>query len=131
MNEVGFFDTFPLNNNAQFNGVWSVYPLLNSGTIIASDIDRGLFLLRLDPTLSNPEVSQAQFTISPNPARSEVTITSETIVDKIEIVDVLGKTITTKNGIFESNFTLDVSNLQSGLYFIKLNNSTVQKILIE
>jgi hypothetical protein len=81
--------------------------------------------------LSNPEVSKAQFTISPNPASSEVTITSETIVEKIEIVDLLGKTVSTKNGIFESNFTLDVSNLQSGLYFIKFNNSTVQKILIE
>jgi choice-of-anchor B domain-containing protein len=131
MTEVGFFDTYPANNNAQFNGVWSTYPFFNSGTIVVADIDRGMFLLRLDSTLTTPEVAVTQFTISPNPAKSEVNVTSETIVEKLEIVDMLGKTIVSKNSIFDTNFTIDVSSLQSGMYFIKFNNSTVQKILIE
>jgi len=44
--EVGFFDTYPENDNAAFNGTWSVYPYLPSGNIIVSDINRGLFIIR-------------------------------------------------------------------------------------
>ena len=46
LNEVGFFDTYPENNSANFNGVWSVYPYFESGNIAISDIDRGLFIVR-------------------------------------------------------------------------------------
>jgi choice-of-anchor B domain-containing protein len=46
LNEIGFFDTYPENNNATFKGAWSVYPYLPSGNIIISDIDRGLFVIR-------------------------------------------------------------------------------------
>jgi choice-of-anchor B domain-containing protein len=43
--EVGYFDTYPENNATNYNGVWNVYPFFPSGTVIASDIDRGLFIL--------------------------------------------------------------------------------------
>ncbi len=46
LNEVGFFDTYPENNSANFNGVWNVYPYFESGNIAISDIDRGLFIVR-------------------------------------------------------------------------------------
>ena len=44
--ETGFFDTYPTNNNANFAGVWNVYPYLKSGNIIVSDINSGLFIVR-------------------------------------------------------------------------------------
>lgn len=44
--EVGFFDTYPLNNNTAFNGAWSVYPYFESENIIISDIDNGLFIIK-------------------------------------------------------------------------------------
>jgi choice-of-anchor B domain-containing protein len=46
--EVGFFDTFPspAADTAVFNGAWGVYPFLPSGTIVVSDIEGGLFVLR-------------------------------------------------------------------------------------
>ncbi|MEL6713842.1 MAG: choice-of-anchor B family protein, partial [Planctomycetota bacterium] len=47
--EIAFFDTAPDRTDATFNGCWSVYPFFPSGTIIASDLERGLFVLRLDP----------------------------------------------------------------------------------
>ena len=45
--EVAFLDTFPDSDIAEFDGVWSVYPYLPSGNIIASDISNGLFILTL------------------------------------------------------------------------------------
>ena len=47
---VAWFDTHPdddANPAASFNGLWSNYPYLPSGTILGSDIERGLFVLRL------------------------------------------------------------------------------------
>jgi len=44
--EVGYFDTYPANNNTDFNVVWSVYPYFPSGNIIISDIDNGFFVIR-------------------------------------------------------------------------------------
>lgn len=46
MNEVGFFDTNPDNNNANFDGAWNVYPYFASGNIIISDTERGFFIIK-------------------------------------------------------------------------------------
>jgi len=43
--EVGYFDTFPANDNNGFVGAWSVYPFFPSGTVIVSDRQSGLFIL--------------------------------------------------------------------------------------
>ncbi len=44
MIEVGNYDTSPLSGGG-FDGCWGVYPYLPSGTIVASDISQGLFVL--------------------------------------------------------------------------------------
>lgn len=46
MTEERFFDTFPNNNNTNFDGVWNIYPFFESGVIAISDIDGGLFLVK-------------------------------------------------------------------------------------
>ena len=43
--EVGFFDTYPANDNPDFAGAWSNYPFFPSGTVIVSDRSGGLFVL--------------------------------------------------------------------------------------
>ena len=47
LTEAAFFDTFPDSDAADFDGAWSVYPYLPSGTILVSDITNGLFILSL------------------------------------------------------------------------------------
>ena len=44
--EEGFFDTYPANNTAAFEGVWSVYPYFESEKIIVNDINSGLFVIK-------------------------------------------------------------------------------------
>jgi choice-of-anchor B domain-containing protein len=46
LNEVAFFDVYPSDDNPAFNGTWSNYPFFASGTVIASGIEQGLFVLR-------------------------------------------------------------------------------------
>jgi hypothetical protein len=45
MIEVGNFDTSPSFVGDGFNGCWGVFPWLPSGNIIASDIEKGLYVL--------------------------------------------------------------------------------------
>ncbi|MDQ2986004.1 MAG: choice-of-anchor B family protein [Armatimonadota bacterium] len=42
--EVGWFDTYPSDDIPQYEGLWSNYPFFPSGTVIGSDINRGLFI---------------------------------------------------------------------------------------
>jgi choice-of-anchor B domain-containing protein len=42
--EVAWFDTFPDNNAATFDSLWSNYPFFDSGVVIGSDRQRGLFV---------------------------------------------------------------------------------------
>ncbi|MBX2827970.1 MAG: choice-of-anchor B family protein [Flavobacteriaceae bacterium] len=46
ISEEGYFDSYPPNNNASFDGAWSVYPYFGSGNIVISDINRGFLLVK-------------------------------------------------------------------------------------
>lgn len=46
LTEVAYFDSYPANNNAAFEGVWSVYPYFESGKIVFSDINSGLYVVK-------------------------------------------------------------------------------------
>jgi choice-of-anchor B domain-containing protein len=51
--EVAFFDTYPEDDNPEFNSLWSSYPFFPSGTIIGSDMEKGLFVWRMgDPQIT-------------------------------------------------------------------------------
>jgi choice-of-anchor B domain-containing protein len=52
--QAGYFDIYPLNDNPNFNGAWSVYPFFDSGVVIVSGIEQGLFMVK--PNL-HPELS--------------------------------------------------------------------------
>ncbi|WP_370390180.1 choice-of-anchor B family protein [uncultured Winogradskyella sp.] len=46
MAESGFIDTFTPHDNTSFNGAWNIYPYFESGNIVVSDIEGGLFVVR-------------------------------------------------------------------------------------
>ena len=45
MVNTGWYDTYAQGSGDGFDGCWGVYPFLPSGTIVASDMDNGLFVL--------------------------------------------------------------------------------------
>ena len=46
MTETGFFDTYPADDDTDFNGAWNVYPYFESGNILISDIQGGMFIVK-------------------------------------------------------------------------------------
>jgi choice-of-anchor B domain-containing protein len=46
LTEVASFDLDPASDNPTFNGAWSVYPFFDSGIVLLSGIEQGLFVLQ-------------------------------------------------------------------------------------
>ncbi|MGH2782105.1 MAG: choice-of-anchor B family protein [Thermoleophilaceae bacterium] len=46
LREVGFFDVYPPDDEAEFNGAWSNYPYFESGNVVVSGIEQGLFVVK-------------------------------------------------------------------------------------
>lgn len=84
------------------------------------------------PSLSTAEtVSESKFTISPNPAKDYFMILDSTKMtnnQKVEILDELGRIVKT---LFVSaeNSRINVSDLTSGVYLVKVNNNTTKLIV--
>jgi len=45
--QTAWFDTYGADDGVAFNGLWNAYPYFDSGTIIGSDMEKGLFAWRL------------------------------------------------------------------------------------
>lgn len=55
--ERAFFDVHPSNNNTNFDGSWSNYPFFESGNIVVTAIDDGLFVLKEPSNLVAPIIT--------------------------------------------------------------------------
>jgi choice-of-anchor B domain-containing protein len=131
MSEIGFFDTYPANNNAQFDGAWNVYPFFPSGNIVISDIDRGFFLVKESAPLSVADNDDSSFSLSPNPSKNNITIKStDSPISQVAIFNTLGQRVLNfdfSNSISEN---INISSLNSGLYLVKINNLTTKRLLV-
>ena len=64
LSQVGYFDIYPANDTANFNGAWSVYPYFPSGNVVVSGIEQGLFVLR--PNLCTVPAVPTSLAATPN-----------------------------------------------------------------
>lgn len=46
LERVAYFDTQPTSDASTFTGTWSNYPYFESGLVILSDIETGLFIVK-------------------------------------------------------------------------------------
>lgn len=53
--EIAWFDTYPDDDMAEFNGLWNNYPFFQSGIVLGSDLERGLFVWWVGPALIDVE----------------------------------------------------------------------------
>ena len=83
--------------------------------------------------LSQPEFSQVQLTLHPNPVSDVLHIHSTDMISKVSVYDIRGKMVK-EIYVNSQNVEIDVSHLPGGLYFIKtkgIDNSTHIKRVIK
>jgi hypothetical protein len=112
----GYLHTDSLNQ--AFQGSLPNYPNFRLGVLKGSECDT----IREAP----PEVATDDLIIYPNPSKGIFAISYKLLANaKIQVYDVLGREImplnTTYTGIYHA--TIDVSNLASGMYFLKVTNT--------
>ena len=133
MTEIGYFDSYPEDNDAEFNGVWSIYPYFNSKNIIISDIERGLFIVResnspLNVSNNNNEQS---FSVYPNPTTDAFTVIANKAypINNLKIYNISGQLILHQEDLNINSKKINMNNLSRGLYLLKINNSITKKII--
>ncbi len=133
MEEIGYFDTYPPNNVADFDGAWSVYPYFESGNIVISDISRGYFLVRpSDGTMGIGDMNVGSFSIYPNPANTFAKIIAgkNSQIESVKVYSLLGQELFSQNQLSQKEFTLPVNNLAKGIYVVKVNDLVTKKLIV-
>ena len=120
-NEVNSYDTYAPNNHASYKGAWGVYPYLNSGNILVSDMQSGLYVIELNTNSTNVKQELDNTIIYPNPISSAFKIYHPAATE-IKIYDIAGRMIFTKKIDTNSN-TIYRNGITNGLYIYKLYNN--------
>ena len=74
----------------------------------------------------------SNFFISPNPATSELFISSTTHFGKVQVIDALGKIVLAHDTNYAAQTTINISSLNKGVYFLQVNdgvNVTTKKFI--
>lgn len=81
--------------------------------------------------LSVDENSLNSVSVYPNPFNDKLTISSEQIIKKAVIVDMLGKTIYNQQNFSEGIETINLQNISKGMYFLVLESENNQSKTIK
>ena len=63
LTEIGYFDVDPTTDAAQFSGSWSTYPYFESGTVVVTSIEDGIYVVRpnfIEVDVLNPSICQGE-----------------------------------------------------------------------
>ena len=81
---------------------------------------------KVNGSLATPDFNLTSFQFYPNPVKQLLTIKNASVIDEIEIIAVSGKSVLFKK-INELYSEIDLSNLSSGVYILKVKAENKQK----
>lgn len=146
---TGFFDTHPqgganVSNNygsSSYRGNWGAYPYFPSKTVLACDMQNGIFLLGANALGVKENSMTLSASVYPNPAKNNVNLLFTNKDAKnysVEITNVLGQLVYSEINVNDCAFpvtfkTIDISDLENGSYIITIKAEEKQyqtKIII-
>ncbi len=128
-----------INGDVQFKivgkGTKGIMPDISVLEMLVDDFK----IIDLKSDNSVTETGIAELKIFPNPVSTNLSISAGEVIDKIEIVDILGNLIYTVDNIESNQFNWSVADsnnqlVSSGAYFVKIytaNGFEVEKIIVE
>lgn len=110
--------------------------ITHKNTLVGNSQNFSLIVSGINQNLSNEDFNSNNLFISiyPNPARDilNFTTTDNTSINNVSILDISGKVVLNSNNF--NNNSVDISKLQSGVYFVKFSSddkSIVKKFIKE
>lgn len=112
------------NHTVPFQFIDSIYFELSSSDIGTWGMNTPAFfcLDNITPgyTVNIQELESNNFSFYPNPVSSVLNIKNETIINTISVLDLNGRSLLDNSSVNNINSSLDVSELNAGIYFIQL-----------
>lgn len=131
--QVNNYDTYLPNDHISYRGAWGVYPYLESGNVLVSDMQTGLYVFELSNSSTFISEDKNSISVFPNPASYEFIINND-LSSRLEIYDILGKPVMNYNLFRGMNF-LNRKNLKNGVYILKFYSLdsliSTEKIIFE
>ncbi|WP_452228480.1 MULTISPECIES: T9SS type A sorting domain-containing protein [unclassified Lacinutrix] len=94
------------------------------GFVVAGEINiiynNRILVTKNIPLLSTENFSAFQFEMFPNPVHDVLNIKTQETLEKVEVLDLLGRTVLTVNKIGSS---IDVSSLKAAMYVVRLTSN--------
>lgn len=87
-----------------------------------------------DGLLGLQDVNIPTLNVYPNPANSQVTVTASSLIDRIEVSNILGQKVYENATVGSNQVTIDVADLQNGAYFVRVysdNCMMTRKLIVK
>jgi predicted lipoprotein with Yx(FWY)xxD motif len=114
---------YAVSNSGKRISVWAMPTDNNSSTIPAS---KSLIIKKSDQSLIPNTIVKSS--VYPNPTDGIITIESTDVIRAIQVYDLSGSMIISLDRLNNNKETIDISNLKSGIYLMRINGSSTVKI---
>jgi hypothetical protein len=110
---------------------WSVNSIVSTinpeSITVTGPVDVEAFFINDDVSIGNIESNNVS-SLFPNPSNGIVNIRSSSAIHKVVVSDIIGNIVYENYNINDSNFSLNLAYLNSGVYFVKLYNETASSV---
>ncbi len=98
----------------------------NTASVGASDI----FLTSINGDLSHEDENKVIYLVYPNPTEDFFWVQSDEPIETIELINKEGVILHVEEHVGAHQFRLNIGELPSGMYFVRINETTIKKLLI-
>lgn len=122
--KVAYYNTYLEDDHESYRGAWGVYPFLPSGNILVSDMQYGLYVLRLVDDLDQDELTDENLSIHPNPFQDQITLNLPEGTKSYEftLTDIKGNEVFNDQLSGSTNTVQLPASLSMGIYVVRISN---------
>lgn len=124
---IGSFNTAAVNSNSFVQSIGEIYITPEDNTNISSGLLGIIYQLDLITLSTNQIRFSDNVGIGPNPTKGILNISLNDEIDEVTLFDINGRKIRNYSLI---NNQIDISELNSGLYFFHFQNTNIKPIKI-
>ncbi|GAB5400400.1 MAG: hypothetical protein Aureis2KO_19850 [Aureisphaera sp.] len=129
LNLVDDYDTSSASGEG-FAGAFGVYPSPETGNIYIND-GSGVYVFGFS-ALGVDELKNSPISIYPNPAQGAVNLASQTDpIENVKVFSMMGKKVMDIDVTAGQDYRLDIAALNTGVYFVQVNDRKAQKLMVK